>query len=63
MIRTAANLDFGSAFEQTVSPNRELCLTNKIFSYLLAGNAIEAVALRGSDHGYNGAVRAWMSVF
>lgn len=40
MIRAAAEFDVGLALEQPVSFNRDICLTNKIFSYLLAGNAI-----------------------
>lgn len=47
MIRAAANFDIGLALEQAVSKNRELCLTNKIFSYLLAGNAIVATETLG----------------
>jgi glycosyltransferase involved in cell wall biosynthesis len=47
MIRVAAEFDVGLALEQTVSLNRDLCLTNKIFSYLLAGNAIAATLTTG----------------
>lgn len=47
MIRVAAEFDVGLALEQTVSLNRDLCLTNKIFSYLLAGNAIAATSTTG----------------
>jgi glycosyltransferase involved in cell wall biosynthesis len=47
MIRAAAEFDVGLALEQPASPNRDLCLTNKIFSYLLAGNAVAATATRG----------------
>ena len=47
MIRAAANFDIGLALEQAVSKNRELCLTNKIFTYLLAGNALVATATLG----------------
>jgi glycosyltransferase involved in cell wall biosynthesis len=47
MIRAAAEFDVGLALEQPVSLNRDLCLTNKIFSYLLAGNAIAATATKG----------------
>ncbi|MBC7887139.1 MAG: hypothetical protein H7Z13_04570 [Ferruginibacter sp.] len=36
----AAQFDVGMAIELTVPPNRDICLTNKIFTYLLAGNAI-----------------------
>jgi hypothetical protein len=47
MIRAAAEFDVGLALEQAVSLNRDLCLTNKIFSYLLAGNAIAATSTTG----------------
>lgn len=36
----AAQHDVGLALEQSGELNRNLCLTNKIFTYLLAGNAI-----------------------
>jgi len=42
MIRAAAEFDVGLALEQPASLNRSICLTNKIFSYLLAGNAVAA---------------------
>lgn len=38
----AAQFDIGLALEQHISLNREFCLTNKIFTYLLAGNIIIA---------------------
>jgi glycosyltransferase involved in cell wall biosynthesis len=47
MVRLSAQYDIGLALEQPASPNRDLCLTNKIFSYLLAGNAVAATATRG----------------
>jgi glycosyltransferase involved in cell wall biosynthesis len=47
MIRAAAAFDVGLALEQPVSVNREVCLTNKIFSYLLAGNAVAATDTSG----------------
>lgn len=47
MIRAASEFDVGLALEQPVSINRDVCLTNKIFSYLLAGNAIAATATAG----------------
>lgn len=47
MIRAAAEFDVGLALEQPGSLNRDVCLTNKIFSYLLAGNAIAATATTG----------------
>ena len=47
MIRLAAEFDVGLALEHPVSKSRELCLTNKIFSYLMAGNAVIGTATRG----------------
>lgn len=37
MVRLAASADLGLSLEQTRPRNRDLCLTNKIFTYLLAG--------------------------
>jgi hypothetical protein len=37
MARLAAGADLGLSLEQTRPLNRDLCLTNKIFTYLLAG--------------------------
>jgi hypothetical protein len=37
MARLAAEYDIGLCLEQTVPLNRGICLTNKIFTYLLAG--------------------------
>jgi glycosyltransferase involved in cell wall biosynthesis len=37
MVRVAAAYDLGLSLETDVSENRRLCLTNKIFTYLLAG--------------------------
>ena len=47
MIRLSAEYDVGLALEKAASPNRDLCLTNKIFSYLLAGNAVAATSTTG----------------
>ena len=47
MVRLSAEYDVGVALEQPASPNRDLCLTNKIFSYLLAGNAVAATSTKG----------------
>jgi glycosyltransferase involved in cell wall biosynthesis len=44
MIKLSAEYDVGLALEQPDSPNRDMCLTNKIFSYLLAGNAVAATS-------------------
>jgi len=38
----AASFDVGLALEAPLSRNRDVCLTNKVFTYLLAGNAIVA---------------------
>ena len=37
MVRLSAEYDVGLSLETDVSANRQLCLTNKIFTYLLAG--------------------------
>ncbi|MCA0303450.1 MAG: glycosyltransferase [Proteobacteria bacterium] len=37
MVRLAAEYDIGLSLETDVSENRRVCLTNKIFTYLLAG--------------------------
>lgn len=47
MIRLAAQYDVGLALEQRVSENRDICLTNKFFTYLLAGTAIVASDTKG----------------
>jgi glycosyltransferase involved in cell wall biosynthesis len=47
IIRLSAEYDVGLALEKAASPNRDLCLTNKIFSYLLAGNAVAATSTTG----------------
>jgi glycosyltransferase involved in cell wall biosynthesis len=46
IVRLAAEYDVGLALEQPISENRDICLTNKIFVYLLAGNAIIGTATR-----------------
>ncbi len=40
IVSLAANCHIGLACEIPYIPNRDICLTNKIFMYLLAGNAI-----------------------
>ena len=47
MVRLATEFDIGLALEQPISENRDICLTNKIFTYLLGGNAIIATATHG----------------
>jgi glycosyltransferase involved in cell wall biosynthesis len=37
MVRLAAGADLGLSLEETQPLNRDLCLTNKIFAYLMAG--------------------------
>jgi len=49
MISLAAQYEIGLALEQSVSRNRQICLTNKIFTYLLAGNAVVATATAGQQ--------------
>lgn len=44
IVRIAAKYDIGLALEQPICENRNICLTNKIFTYLLAGIAIIATA-------------------
>jgi glycosyltransferase involved in cell wall biosynthesis len=47
LIREAAEFDVGLALEQPASLNKRLCASNKLFSYLLAGNAIAATVTEG----------------
>jgi len=42
MVRRSSGYDIGLALEIPSTRNRSICLTNKIFTYLLAGNAILA---------------------
>lgn len=42
LILLSATYDIGLALERSTPLNRDICLTNKIFTYLLAGNAILA---------------------
>jgi hypothetical protein len=37
MVSLAAGADLGLSLEETQPPNRDLCLTNKVFAYLMAG--------------------------
>lgn len=43
MIWRSAQYDVGLAIERSIG-NRDICLTNKVFTYLLAGNAVAATA-------------------
>lgn len=47
LIPRAARHDVGLALEQPATPNRDLCVTNKIFTYLLAGVPCAATATAG----------------
>ena len=53
VISLAGKFDIGLALEQPVSMNRNICLTNKIFSYLLAGTAIIATNTNGQSEFIN----------
>jgi glycosyltransferase involved in cell wall biosynthesis len=47
MAREAAKYDVGLALEPMTGTNANICISNKIFTYLLAGNAIIATATDG----------------
>ena len=47
MVRGAARFDVGLALEPPVSVNNDILLSNKIFTYLLAGIAVVATRTRG----------------
>lgn len=47
LLAKSSDYDIGLAVEQPVSLNRELCITNKLFFYLLAGLAIIATETTG----------------
>jgi glycosyltransferase involved in cell wall biosynthesis len=49
MIRLAAIHDVGLALERKDTENHDLCIANKIFTYLLAGNAVVATATTGQQ--------------
>jgi len=49
MPRLAASFDIGLSTEQPLSVNKNLCLGNKLFTYLLAGNAIVATATQAQS--------------
>lgn len=49
MIRLAAIHDVGLALERKDTENHDLCIANKIFTYLLAGNAVIATATKGQQ--------------
>lgn len=47
IISDAAQFDVGLALESNVSLNRDICVTNKIFSYLMSGLAIVGTDTQG----------------
>jgi glycosyltransferase involved in cell wall biosynthesis len=47
LVARAAEQDIGLALEQPVTENRALCVTNKIFTYMLAGLAVAATDTPG----------------
>ncbi|WP_263784444.1 glycosyltransferase family protein [Salinibacter grassmerensis] len=49
LIERAAQHDIGLALEQAKSRNRDLCVTNKIFAYLLAGLPVVATNTQGQQ--------------
>jgi glycosyltransferase involved in cell wall biosynthesis len=49
MVRLSAEYDVGLALEQPLDYNRTICLSNKLFVYLLAGNAIAATSVPGQQ--------------
>lgn len=49
IVRRAGAFDVGLALEQTNSLNHDLTIANKIFTYVLAGNAIAATATAGQQ--------------
>lgn len=49
MARLAAEHDLGLALENNTPPNRDLCLTNKLYTYLLAGLPILATPTRAQS--------------
>lgn len=57
MIRLAAEHDLGLAPELPTPPNRDICLTNKLFTYLLAGLPIAASPTR-AQHRFATELRA-----
>jgi len=47
MVRRASAYDVGLALEQAQSLNRDVTITNKLFTYILAGNAVAATSTAG----------------
>ena len=49
LIERAAQHDIGLALEQATSVNRDICITNKIFAYVLAGLPVLATDTQGQQ--------------
>lgn len=49
MVRLAAACDVGLALERLDTYNHDICISNKLFTYLLAGNAVAATATAGQQ--------------
>jgi glycosyltransferase involved in cell wall biosynthesis len=58
IVRTSAEYDIGLALELPSIQNRGMCLTNKVFTYLLAGNALIATATPAQQGLLSGCGRA-----
>jgi glycosyltransferase involved in cell wall biosynthesis len=50
LVARAGLHDIGLALEQAHSPNRDLCISNKILAYLLAGLPVVATETEGQEH-------------
>ena len=53
VLEIAANYDIGLALEPGINENNNLIYTNKLFSYLLAGNAILFTATTAQEYFFN----------
>ncbi len=47
LVAISAGFDVGLDLQPPVDENRDICLTNKLFTYILAGNAVIAAATKG----------------
>ena len=47
LVQSAFQYDIGLALEEPNTMNRDICICNKVFTYLLAGNALAATATEG----------------
>lgn len=50
MVRHASGFDVGLALEPGRDENNQIAISNKIFTYLLAGNALVATATKGQEY-------------